>query len=247
MIFLRSLLFWPGYLALCVFYSVVSMLVLPLPRMMRCRIVYTLSPCIMFWLRLTVGLRYQVSGLENFPKAPCVMLAKHQSTWETQAFSTIFPAHTWVIKRELLWIPFFGWMLWLVSAIAINRSNARESIKQMYEQGRERLSIGLSILIFPEGTRVAAGEKGEYKSGGVRLAKHLKVPMVPIAHNGGEFWPRGSFLIYPGVISVVVGEPITHDAGDANTINAQVEAWIEGEMARIGGVGPCHPKNRTAS
>jgi 1-acyl-sn-glycerol-3-phosphate acyltransferase len=186
------------------------------------------------WLaRHTVGIRHRVEGLENLPKAPCVVLSKHQSAWETIAFQQIFPPLSFVLKKNLLYIPFFGWGLALFSPIAIDRSAGREAMKQIEVQGRERLKAGFSVLVFPEGTRVAPGEKGNYQVGGAWLAAKAGVPVVPVAHNAGRCWPKNAFVKRPGLITVIIGPPIPTAGRKPTQVLKDTEAWIEQAMAGL--------------
>jgi 1-acyl-sn-glycerol-3-phosphate acyltransferase len=155
------------------------------------------------------------------------------------ALQAIFPAQIYVAKRELLWIPIFGWGLGLMNPIAIKRSDASGSNQQILTQGRERLKHGFWITVFPEGTRVKPGVRGKYKLGASRMAKTLGMPLVPVAHNAGEFWPRNAFLKYPGLITVVIGPAIWPDdsRSPAQMMNEAAD-WIEARQAEIGGAGP---------
>jgi 1-acyl-sn-glycerol-3-phosphate acyltransferase len=176
-----------------------------------------------------------VLGAENLPRSPAIVLSKHQSAWETLAFQSIFPPLVWVLKRELLRIPFLGWALAMVSPIAIDRSARRGALKQLLDQGKDRLSKGFWIVIFPEGTRVKPGQKGKYNLGGAWLATHTGNPVVPVAHNAGEFWGKDAFLKRPGTITVIIGEPIDPSGIEAEKLNRQVEEWIEGRTREITG------------
>jgi len=186
-----------------------------------------------FWLELICGVTCRVEGMENIPDQPCIAFAKHQSTWETIKLPILLPPQVWVAKRELLKIPFFGWALASLEPIAIDRSAGRKAIVQMIRQGRERLDGGRWIVVFPEGTRVEPGKKVKYKMGGAILAEKMGVPLVPVAHNAGEFWPRHSFIKWPGVITVSIGPPISTEGKKAAEINAEAEAWIENKMDEI--------------
>ena len=161
------------------------------------------------------------------------MLCKHQSAWETIALQKIFPPQVWVIKRELLWLPFFGWGLAMTSPVAIKRSEGREAIKQLLRQGKERLALGFCVVIFPEGTRIPFGQRGRYKIGGALLAASSGAPVVPVAHNAGRLWGRNSFLKYPGVITMSIGPAIDPAGLKAEEINQQVEKWIENEVTKL--------------
>ncbi len=187
----------------------------------------------LFLLRIICGIRYRVVGAENIPKTPSIVLSKHQSAWETLAFQKIFPPQVWVLKKELLRIPFFGWGLAMTSPIAIDRSSGKAALEQVVEQGRDRLNQGFWVVIFPEGTRIAPGKKGKYRIGGAWLATHTNFQVVPVAHNAGEFWGRNSFIKRPGTITVSIGAPIDPTGMEAGELNAKVEAWIEAEVKRI--------------
>ena len=188
----------------------------------------------LFLLWHLCGLRYRIIGAENIPKTPSIVLSKHQSAWETLAFQEIFPPQVWVLKKELLRIPFFGWGLAMTSPIAIDRSAKKKALEQIVEQGKDRLKLGFWIVVFPEGTRIPPGQRGKYRIGGAWLATHTNVPVVPVAHNAGEFWGRNSFVKHPGTITVSIGQPIDPTGMEAGELNAHVEAWIEAEMLRIG-------------
>lgn len=188
---------------------------------------------VVHWLRIICGVRFRVEGMENIPSRPYVVVAKHQSQWETFYLQIPFTPTCTILKKELLKIPGFGWGLATVRPIAIDRSQRRESLKQIVEQGCERLQEGICVLIFPEGTRIDPGQTGRYARGGADLAKKAGVPMLPIAHNAGECWPGKRFLKYPGVITVVIGPPIASDTAESRTLMNQAEAWIETEVKRI--------------
>ena len=161
------------------------------------------------------------------------MLCKHQSAWETLALQQIFPPQVWVLKRELLWMPFFGWALGLTSPIAIKRSDGRGAMKQLLKQGKERLAQGFCVVIFPEGTRIPYGKRGKYKIGGALLAVSSGLPVVPVAHNAGRLWGRNAFSKHPGLITMSIGKAIPTQGRKAGEINAEVEGWIEHEIQRL--------------
>lgn len=233
MMWLRSALFMLGIWLFTLVFAVIAILTYPLPPIRRYLIISGWARSMLWWLRFTCGIRYRVIGAENIPTTPSIILSKHQSAWETLAFQQIFPPQVWVMKRELLWLPFFGWGLAMTSPIAINRSSGREALKQMVAQGKDRLKKGFCVVIFPEGTRVAPGEKGKYHIGGAWLATHTQTAVVPVAHNAGEFWGKNSFVKKPGTISVSIGPPIVTAGLKPDQLNQQVEAWIELEMPRL--------------
>ena len=233
MIMLRSSLFSLGLLLVTPIFFVIALFTLPLPVMKRYAVISHWSRVMLFWAKVSCGLTYQVQGRENIPDKPSIVLSKHQSAWETLAFQQIFPAQVWVVKRELLHVPFFGWGLRVLNPIAIDRRHTKTALPHLVEQGRNRLALGFWIVIFPEGTRVPPGERKKYNLGGARLAEDVQALVVPVAHNAGKFWPRNSFLKYPGCITVIVGPPINPAGLHAKEINARVEAWIEGQMAGL--------------
>jgi 1-acyl-sn-glycerol-3-phosphate acyltransferase len=185
------------------------------------------------WVRVSLGISHEVRGWENVPKSPMVILAKHQSAWETLFIESHFPPQCWIVKKELMWLPFVGWGLWAIRAIAIDRSSGRTARDQIVEQGAERLQEGLWVTIFPEGTRVAPGKRGRYGVGGALLATRTGTPILPIAHNAGEVWGRYSFKKSAGVVKVVIGPPIATAGREAADVNRDVEEWIESQMKVI--------------
>lgn len=186
--------------------------------------------CILGALEMLCGIRCEVHGQENIPKQNGVILCKHQSAWETIALQTFFPPMNFVLKRELLKIPVWGWAMQTCDPIAINRGAKAAALKQLLAQGAERLSQGRWVTLFPEGTRIAPGHRGKYAASGGMLAKRSGCPVVPVAHNAGEFWPRNGFIKLPGVIQVHIGPPIDSTQHSAQEIVALAEQWIEEQM-----------------
>ena len=230
---LRSALFAAFQLVITPVFAVIALLTFPLPPLARYRIITLWTHCMIWAARAICGIRYRVVGAENIPQQPCIILAKHQSAWETLAFQLIFPPQVWVLKRELLRVPFFGWGLAMLSPIAIDRSSRREALQQLVEQGRQRLDAGFCIVIFPEGTRIPPGQRGKYRPGGARLAVQTGTPVLPVAHNAGRCWGRNAFLKRPGIVTVSIGAPIDPAGIDAETLIGRVEQWIEDEMLRL--------------
>jgi 1-acyl-sn-glycerol-3-phosphate acyltransferase len=186
------------------------------------------------WLAKHVcGIDYEVRGLGNVPNEPTIIMAKHQSAWETVGILCHLPRGVWIIKRELVWLPIIGWVLAGLKSIAIDRKNGRSARDQILEQGKDRLARGYSIVIFPEGTRVAPGERKKYGIGGALLATGADAKILPIAHNAGECWRRNAFLKYPGKVTMSIGPVIDTAGKDAIAVTAEVEAWIEAEMLRL--------------
>jgi 1-acyl-sn-glycerol-3-phosphate acyltransferase len=230
---LRSVLFFLGMALSAIAVVAGSLFVFPLPYRFRYRYLSTWSRFNLWWLAVTCKLTYRVEGSENIPAGPAVVLAKHQSAWETLAMQQVFPPQTWVLKRELLWIPIFGWGLALMRPVAIDRSAGKKALRQVIDQGRARLAQGLWMIVFPEGTRTAPGQRGRYAVGGAMLADKAGVPVVPVAHNAGEFWPKSGFLKRPGVIRLVIGPVIPADGRGAGEINREAETWIETTVERL--------------
>ncbi len=214
-------------------YALFTLACFPLSPHNRYRVTSSWTFIMLFLLRNICGIRYRVIGAENIPKTPSVILSKHQSAWETLALQKIFPPQVWVLKKELLRIPFFGWGLAMTSPIAIDRSSGKAALEQIVEQGRDRLAKGFWIVIFPEGTRIPPGERGKYKIGGAWLATHTNTPAVLVAHNAGELWGRNSFIKRPGTITVSISPPIDPEGMEPGELNEKVENWIESEMNRI--------------
>ena len=187
------------------------------------------------WLmRLICGLKYEIKGAENLPQQAAVVMAKHQSSWETMALKAIpRKEQSWILKQELMKVPVFGWALRSVPTIAIDRSAGRKAVKQIVEQGKKLLDDGRIIVVFPEGTRTAPGTRKKYGIGGAILAEKSGYPVVPIAHNSGIFWSRRALKKYPGTIQVIVGEPISVSDKSAAEITRQVETWIETEVDKM--------------
>ena len=232
--FLRSVAYELLRFAITVIFAVISLLTFAFKPITRYRIITAWSHLVVGMAWVICGVRYRVIGKDNLPASPAIVLSKHQSAWETLAYQIILPPQVWVLKRELLRVPFFGWGLAMMSPIAIDRGSAARALKQTLEQGRSRLSDGWWIVIFPEGTRTAPGKRGRYHLGGAWLACKTATPVVPIAHNAGSVWGRNAFIKYPGTITVSIG-PVIQPAGmDPNAVNRKAEDWIENEVSRLG-------------
>lgn len=233
LIFIRSLLF---FLLVILNTIVFGVFVIPL-ILIHYNAGYDLACAwgrVVIWLAKTVcGIDYTVRGLENIPAGACISMAKHQSAWETVFILITLPRAVWIVKKELLWLPIIGWVLVALKSIAIDRRSGRRAVDQIEEQGRDRLAQGLWISLFPEGTRVAPGQRGRYGVGGAWLAARTGAPIVPIAHNAGECWRRYAFLKYPGKVTVSIGPTIVSAGREPGAIIAEVEEWIEGEMLTL--------------
>jgi len=230
---IRSLIFLLLQLILTPIFSTLAIFTFPFSPLTRYRLISSYARTMIWLLRVVCGIRHEVRGIENLPKEPCIVLCKHQSAWETLALQVIFPPQAWVLKRELLWLPFFGWGLAMTSPIAIDRSDGKGAMKQLLKQGKERLAQGFYVVIFPEGTRVPYGQRGKYKIGGAMLAASSGTPVVPVAHNAGRLWGRNAFSKHPGVVTMSIGKPIATQGRKADEINAEVEAWIENEIQQL--------------
>lgn len=237
-IWLRNLLYWLILLIITPVFFCLGLIFIPFVR-------GNILPFLVYWPRTCmwllehiVGLSYRVEGIENIPTQPSIICCKHQSGWETLATQVIFPLQVFVAKKELFMIPFFGWGLKLIGTIGIDRKNPTHAAEQIIEQGSKRKQIGRWITIFPEGTRIKPGQKGRYKTGAARMAKLLEMDIVPVALNSGEFWPKNSFLKYPGQVSVIIAPPISHTSGSIEELTQACEQAIESRMATITGLGP---------
>ena len=231
---IRTFVFYLLLSLSALFWCTMSMFVAPfLPFRLRYRFINVYWCRFAVWLTSAMlGIRYEVIGAEHVPSQPCVILAKHQSTWETFFLSGFFEPLSQVVKRELLYVPFFGWAMAMLKPIAIDRSNPKAALKQLAKQGHECLEQGAWVLIFPEGTRIPPGQSRRFKPGGAHLAVNAGALAVPVAHNAGEFWSKG-FVKKPGMITVSIGPAIDPTGKTAEEVTRLAEQWIETEMRRI--------------
>lgn len=188
-------------------------------------IVKTWRHCFTFFEHKILGISIEIVGSEHIPNVPCIIISNHQSAWETVGLQSIFYPCVFVLKEELLKIPFFGWGLKSIEMIAIDRDSSKTALKKVVEQGSDRLRKGISVVIFPEGTRADPGSLLPFQIGGAYLASKCNVPVVPVAHNAGRIWPRGSSVKGPGTVRVVIGKPIMPGLR-ATELNASIESWI---------------------
>ena len=233
MLLLRSLVFQFYFYASVTIASMSIFFMWPLPFSVRSAIARNWGKSMLWVGRIVCGLDYVIEGRENIPVEPSVIMIKHTTVFETYAQLAIFPPQTWVVKRELQWIPLFGWGLAAMRPIAINRSAGHAAVTQVIEQGRKLLADGIWITIFPEGTRVAAGQTKKYGVSGAALALDAGCPILPVAHNAGDLWPRRGLKKRPGLIRFCIGPPI--EAGDRSPkeTNLIVQDWIETKMKEI--------------
>jgi len=225
MLFLRSLLYFIGSIISLIVITFCGLFLVILPYSYRQRFLSNWAIFCIWWLKISLNITTDVKGSENINSSPSVIISNHQSTWETLAFQTIFPAHTWVLKQELLWLPVFGWSLALLKPIVINRGDKLNAIKKVIKQGSERLSQGISVVVFPEGTRQTYKHLGDYQNGAAAIAKKSGHDIIPVYHNAGKFWPKGSFIKKPGVITVVIGKPISSSFLTSSELTKEVRNW----------------------
>ncbi|MEM7206605.1 MAG: lysophospholipid acyltransferase family protein [Pseudomonadota bacterium] len=232
-LYIRSLLFMFGFAlcTICFAFPVTLSFLLPIKwRFAQIKVYCWL--CVT-WLRVCCGLRYRMEGVENVPNTPCVVFAKHQSTLETLVLTMHLVPAAYVAKRELVWVPFFGWGLAAVNQILINRASGRKAVAQIVSQARERLASGMWVIIFPEGTRRAAGAPPDYKIGGAIMAVETSTKILPVAINSGDFWPRHSLIKWPGEVVFSFGPLIDPEGLSPDQVREQVRDWIEPKMTEI--------------
>ena len=229
----RCTVFAIAVAALTIVWAVFSLLTVVLAYRARFYVVSRWNVIVRWLLKAVIGLDYRIEGAQNIPDTPCIVFCKHESAWETIILPIHFAPQTWVLKRELLWLPFFGWGLALLAPIAIDRNAKTNALQQVIDKGGDRLARKMWVVIFPEGTRVAPGTRKRYKRGGASLAAATGVPVLPIAVNSGDFWGRNSFIKFPGTIDMVVGPLIQPEGLNAEQICQQAEQWIEGTVQRL--------------
>jgi len=227
MLILRSLLFYIGQIISTILIAPIGVIAFPLNFKKRYYLITRWAVFNLWWLKICCNIRYEITGIDNIPEKPCIVMCKHQSAFETLALQQIFIPQVWILKKELLQIPIYGWGLASMQPIAINRDSAIKSFKQIAEQGYERLKKGYWVIIFPEGTRVAPNEKKKYLPGGGMLAEKSGSQVVPVAHNAGRLWPRNSMIKKPGLITIKIGPAIKSKNKSAKEITKEVENWIE--------------------
>ncbi|MDC0403473.1 1-acyl-sn-glycerol-3-phosphate acyltransferase [Porticoccaceae bacterium] len=230
---LRSLLFQVGFLTIVIVGSTISCLLFWWPRLISQRLAALSSRAIMLWLQLCCGVKVVVIGRENIPAEPVVILSNHQSTWETFFFWQLFQPMAFILKRELLRIPLFGWALATTKPIAISRGNPGGAIRHVLRAGRARLKAGSSVIIYPEGTRRTSQTLQPYKTSGAALAKAAGAAILPVYHNAGICWPVESWRKQPGVITVVIGKPIESAGEDARALTLRAQEWAHKEAKNI--------------
>jgi len=238
MILFRSSVFFILQSLSAIIFSCLGVLLWPLPFKWRYAVVSQWAKSNIWLLAKICDVHLEVEGKEHIGDEPAVIICKHQSAWETLALQSVFPPQVWVLKRELLWIPFFGWGLASLRPIAIDRKAGRKALSQVIEQGLDRLSSGAWVVVFPEGTRIARGFIGKFGIGGARLAVETGYPVIPVAHDAGKVWPKHGFKKYPGVVKMVIGEKIPTQGVTAGDLNQQLFKWMDARMTELEGQKP---------
>jgi len=242
LLYIRATIFWVGFALSTLLAGLASPFLMLVSHEISYKVLRPWCNFNAWWLKVTCGVKYQIIGKENIDlKRNGIILANHQSTWETMMIPALFPPVSWVLKKELFKIPFFGWALSTVKPIAIDRSAGSSAVDQVKTKGKGRLDEGNWVCIFPEGTRVNPGEKKRYRMGGAILANYcaknsddgIGYPVYPLAHNAGECWPRHSYIKLPGTITVSIGEPFSVENLDPGQINDKVKEWIEAEVEKM--------------
>ena len=232
---LSGLLFTALLVANTVAGSLWAVFLWPLPHRIRYFFAVRCWALANLWLlRVLCGVSWEASGRENLPAGPCVVLMKHSSAFDTIVQTLLFPRQTWMLKRELMFVPIFGWGLASMRAIGVDRARGARGIRSVIREGRARITDeGLWVIVFPEGTRVAPGEVGNYAPGGAMIASAAGCPVVPVAHNAGDHWPRRSATKRPGTIRIVIGQPLETTRGSARKITGEAKSRIEAEVRKI--------------
>lgn len=235
--YIRSALFSLGFsVTLIIFTPIIQTLAaLKMPYLAYWKMIAWAKFCI-WWLRITCNIRYEIIGLENIPDEPVIVFSKHQSTWETLFLNILSKRHqSWVLKSELMKVPFFGWNMGVIKPIPIIRGSGRQALKKIIEMGKKHLDEGSWVMIFPEGTRTAPGESKPFAIGGAMLAATSNYPILPVALNSGACWPRRGFIKRSGTIKVIIGKPVDTANLNAKQINKTIEAWMKETMQTIEG------------
>jgi len=229
--YFRSIVFYIVYAISGMIAGIVSLFLWPTPFLFRYSVVMLWNHFALWAAKHIAGINYNIIGIENIPiGTPCVVLCKHQSTWETIFTQIYFKPISTILKRELLRIPFFGWGLALLKPVAIDRSKPRDAMRKIHKEGVERIKEGINLLVFPEGTRIPAGQVGNYARGGAEIACVTGAPVLPVAHNAGFLWPVPCLLKTPGTLTVIIGKPIPTAGRNSRDITDEVKTWIEEQI-----------------
>ncbi len=231
---IRSFIFSIIMIVITIPYSFISLCAKPLPLKYRYGLIMWWTSMMVWFLKVICRVDYKIDGLENIPKdRVAVILSKHQSTWETFYLPTLFNQAAIILKKELLWVPFFGWGLGITDPIAIDRNNPKNAMDQIIQQGKSYLDAGRFILVFPEGTRIPPGQVGKYRLGGARLATATGYPVIPVAHNAGKYWKKRGFYKIPGTIHVVIGPLIETKDRTPEEVLDEAKNWIEATVSKL--------------
>lgn len=225
----KNIIFYIVLIPITFLYAFLAFFTYPLKFSIRYKIITSWSHIFIFLVKTICGLKYEVIGKENITAQNTIILSKHSSTWEAIFMQVLFPPQNMILKKELLYIPLFGWGLSLLEPIALNRRDFR-SADLVLKQGLIKLKQGHFVLMFPEGTRVPYGTRGRYSRTGAALAIHSGFPIIPVAHNAGKFWPKGLFVKNSGTIKIIVGKPILPNNMSSKELNHHVEYWIENNI-----------------
>ena len=229
-LFLRTVLFYIGFWLITLVYGILSVPFLFMPRKSGQLFITYWNKIILAWLRFSCGIRYKIMGGADKAQGTYVVVANHQSSWETFFLQIQFYPLTTVLKKQLLNIPFFGWGLRIMEPIAIDRSSPAQALKQVKRMGIERLNSGRNLLIFPEGTRTPVEKLAPFKRSAADIAKAAGVPMIAVAHDAGHYWRNKKFIKYPGTIHVTISEPIHVDDKDTKTVMADIQNWVNEQI-----------------
>ena len=240
----RSIVFTVAMMVTATVYSTLVVLAMPLPFRMRSGLGSTWARLQMRMLKWLCGLDYAVEGREHIPAGAAILYCKHQSAWETIALQCVFGPQTWVMKRELLWVPIFGWALGSLRSIAIDRGAGRSARDQVIERGTDRLRDGINVVFFPEGSRLPPRTEKRFGQGGALLATASGAPVVPIAHNAGSYWPRRSITKKPGTIRMMIGPAVDPAGMTAQQLNELIHDWMRETMAGLEGTNPRTTDNK---
>ena len=232
-VFIRSWIFWIIMGGLIPIYNLISLPLFLVNTRLRHKIMLSWAHLFTWMAKYVCRINYVVKGQENVTVWPAIIASNHQSMWETMALNTMFPSHVWIAKKELTKVPFFGWGLLSVSPIAIDRSKGASSLQQILRQSQHRMQKGFGVLVFPEGTRVRTGETKAYKTGVARMATNLNLSIYPAAHNAGYCIPKRSFYLYPGLVTVIIGKPITSIGKDPIELTLEIENTINNELSQL--------------
>jgi len=230
---LRSLIYTAMLFLTTAFFAVLVILLMWLPPARLYVIPRTWARTNLWLLKTLCGLDYRIEGAEHLPDVPFISMWKHSSTWETIAQMLLVPRAAWLLKREILWVPLLGWAIARFRPIAIDRKAGGTAVNQVVTQGRERLSAGLGVIIYPEGTRVAPGETRRFGMSGALLASQSGAPLVPIAHDSGYYWRRRGLLKRAGTIRVIIGPPVDPRGLEPREINERTKHWVDSTVAEL--------------